>query len=234
MINFPKKVHDIFTKTFIGGSLLIILLYSPSLLLEFPFFKIKHVELNVKDAYLKEEVESIINKKYRSNWFFLKINERNFENYLQKRTYFWIEHAEIWGFNPLTGILHVKLELNKPIFRFNKVYFLSQKGRIFKVKNQNLNLPLLIDKTNNWKLGDFYDKRIVKQLLRIGNFFSLKFVNVKPLKVSLVAGRISLIFPKKGANKIQFANYVAKFFPKKKLSLNFFGRKSVAVKIYKE
>lgn len=234
MINFAKKVPDIFTKIFIGGSLLIILLYSPSLLLEIPFFKIKRVELNVEDAVLRKKIESIINKNYRNNWIFLKISERKFENLLQKKTDFWIEHAEILAFNPLTGILHVKLELNKPIFSFNKVYFLSQKGRIFKVKNQNLNLPLLIDKTNNWKLGDFYDKLIINQLLEIGKFYSLKFVNVKPLKIFLATGKINFILPKKGVNKIQLTNYVTKFLPRKKLSLNFFGKKSVAVKIYKE
>jgi len=234
MINFARKVHDIFTKTFIGGSLLIILLYSPSLLLEFPFFKIKRVELNVKDSSLKGKVESLINKKYHNNWLFLKINERNFESYLQKRTNFWIEHAEILSFNPLTGVLHLKIELNKPIFSFNKVYFLSQKGRIFKSKSQNLNLPLLIDKTNNWNLGNFYNKLTVKQLLNIGKFYSLKFIKVKPLKVYLTTNKISFKFPKGKGNKIQLANYVAKFFPKKKLSFNFFGKKSVAVKIYKE
>ena len=234
MSRFVKKFQDIFTRLFIVGSLLIIFFYSPSIVIEFPFFKVRHIELNVKRPFLKEVVRNLLKKDFHNNWLFLKINYDKLLKKLQKSTSFWVENVSLFSFNPLKGVLNLQLELNKPLFLFNHIYYLAKNGRIFKPPNAKYNYPLLIDSSKEWKIGDSYSKKVISHLMIVSKISPIKVATVQNLKISVKTEKGEYIFPEFSNNFYATAVNITQYFSGRITNLDFFGKKSVAVKIYKE
>lgn len=213
----------------------IFVLYSPTILLEIPFFKISHLELNVKNEQLKQIVERIVKTRFQNNWLLLKLNSGKFNKLLRKDSQFYIEKAQINSFSFTNGNLKLQLFLNKPYFVINSKYFLSENGRIFQWKDFSFKeYPLLIDKTYEWRLGDIYRPALLKRLKLLNTELKPKIVEIDKYLLTVNGSKINLILPKEKLKSIKRVKEIQKQYAKYKLYLNLFGKKSFAVKILKE
>ena len=235
MVLNRKRWIDKSTSIILIVGLIIFILYSPTIVLEIPFFKISHLEINVKNEKLKHIVENIVKNKFQNNWLLLKLNSEKFNHLLRKSSQFYIEQAQINSFSFTNGNLKLYLYLNKPLFVINNKYFLAKNGRIF-VWNEFLfkNYPHLIDKTYKWTLGDIYNPDILNQLRLLNSELKLKLVKISKYLLTVNGSNINLILPKEKLKNIKTVRRIQNLYVKDKLYVNLFGKKSFAVKILKE
>ncbi len=223
---------------FIISSVFILIIYSPTIILEIPFFKISHLEINVKDAAIKQIIKETLNKNFANNWFLLKLNESKFNKLLEKKSGFYIENVKIQSFNFLKGSLKLVINLNSPYFILNNRFFISKNGRIFLYPHLNMeNVPILIDISRSWKVGQVYPKGVLKKITLLKDLYSLNYLknNHKILIGKGEKYRIVFNLRTNIDRAYQVKNFLEKVeYIKHKLSLNILGKKSFAVKIYKE
>jgi len=238
MFLLRRKLIDTATGLFVIGGFLILIIYSPTVILEIPFFKISHLEINVKDAAVKRIIKETLNKNFSNNWLLLKINGEEFNNLVEKRSKFYVEKVKIADFNFLKGNLKLEIKLNNPVFVLNNNFFLAKNGRIFLYPYpKKVNVPILIDTYQRWQVGQIYPKQVLKKLYILDELYSLKFLKKNH---QIIRGRginYQIIFNlnsdiekafrvKRVLERVGYIN--------QKIFINLLGKKSFAVKIYKE
>ncbi|NPB05066.1 MAG: hypothetical protein GXO08_01650 [Aquificae bacterium] len=217
---------------FLVGGAFFVILYSPTLIEVFPLFKVRHLEVKVSDPSVEEAVRRAL-AEFKNNWLLLRLNFERFENRVREETDFYAERVFLKRFDPFGGRLEVEVSLNRPAFLLNDRWLVAESGRVFRAPLSG-ELPRIYDPTGEWRPGDLYGGERLKLFSYWRERFGVKTVEVGEGFVRAEGEKLSFKLPSAERFPAETVKQIETIFPERRVSLNLYGSKSAAVKIYKE